>query len=182
MNTTLPFQSSASENYQVPLESALLLTKQSASKPLPPLPPLPVSVAETRPIAINLPDETYAIAKSCDVVDGPSQYRYTDIYKTQNDNEDNDEENCDYDYDYVCLESKKKLDHEDANIKKLISPDLQFKYERLVLNSSGPNLQNLEKSLKNPSVLSPFVKKQFLQSYRFEIAVVFLHLTLKFKI
>lgn len=166
----------------MPLESALLLTKQATSKPLPPLPPLPVSVAATRQIAINLPDEPYAIAKSCDVVDGPSQYRYMDIYKTQNDNEDNDEENCDYDYDYVCLESKKKLDHEDANIKKLISPDLQFKYERLVLNSSGPNLQNLEKSLQNPSVPSPLAKKQFLQSYRFEIALVFLLLTLKYEV
>ena len=72
-----------------------MLTKQNTSKPLPPLP----GVVRNSPVDLN-----YAVpSKQCDVVDGASKYRFTDIYARHDD--DDEEEECDYEYDYVCLEN-----------------------------------------------------------------------------
>ncbi len=120
-------------------------------------------------------------------------YKFTSIYsknyvkeaEADGDDDDDDDEDCDYDYDYVCLESKKKLDDEDAGIRRIIPRDFQTRYEKLALNSSsssgGVDLSHLERQmqahslsassnnnsrLNSNSSSNSAVKRQLLASYR----------------
>ena len=114
-------------------------------------------------------------------------YKFTSIYSKNyvkeaeaDDDDDDDDEDCDYDYDYVCLESKKKLDDEDAGIRRIIPRDFQTRYEKLALNSSssgGVDLSHLERQMQAHSLStnnnsrlntsnSSAVKRQLLASYR----------------
>lgn len=119
-------------------------------------------------------------------------YKFTSIYsknyvkeaEAEGDDDDDDDEDCDYDYDYVCLESKKKLDDEDAGIRRIIPRDFQTRYEKLALNSSsgGVDLSHLERQMQAHSLSASSnnnnsrlntnsssnsaVKRQLLASYR----------------
>lgn len=139
------------------------LSKQSTSKPLPPLP---------NDLGESQSTQNYSVlpSKPVPVSNATKVNLISNICKHQDD--DDEDYDCDYEYDYVCLESKKKLDNEDEDVKKLISKDLQLKYERLALNSSGlVDLQNIEKSMQMKNSINPMIRMQFLQSYRCELFV-----------
>ena len=85
--------------------------------------------------------------------------------------DDDDSDGEDYAYDYVCLESRKKLNAEDENIKNTLEDlNIQRKYEELALNSceeeAKEHLEGLQKTFKNLNIQNRAMSNHFLSSYR----------------
>src|SRR5699024_305555 len=102
------------------------LSKYNTSKPLP---LLPGERANPKP---SVPTATVS-----NIEELTKNYQFKDLYQ------ENEDDEGDYEYDYVCLESKKKLEDDDQKIKGLLSQEVQFKYEQMVLNFENVNFNNL---------------------------------------
>lgn len=145
-------------------ENLATLSKNNTSKALPQL-PNQSCVDKSLSITKTMPNHTAPnnISSGSNIYDIVKNYQQTDIFKEQ------DVDDCDYEYDYVCLESKKKLEHDDQNIKLLLSKDLQPKYERMVLNLENLNINYLDKLGANKKTDSHY-NRFLLQQYRLVVA------------
>lgn len=166
-------------------QESLILNKSDTSKRLPSLPSKQfVRQQRNEPIQqdydmLPKPRQTNEVKNIGQVLPSTSnndknknKLQYNNLLMNNDDDDDDDDDQCDYEYDYVCLESKKKLDQEDVNVKKAISKDLQTKFERLALNSIGLiDLQGLERSIVEQNKPSTLFRAQFLPSYKHYLTI-----------